>query len=128
MINWQWEDYGETAEEWNAKFPRDMIPLFSEKGHGRYLESPPNSGKRYFIPAVPVVSEAIKVVPGMHYGKDVEEVFYVNFVMPNGDELIKPLLYIERVGMSLKAKPVICGASPTQIRTALMMVANIATL
>jgi hypothetical protein len=126
VTNWRWEDHGKTTEKWNAKFPKDRISLFSEEGHGQYLESPPGSGKRYFIPAIPVLAERIKVTKGMHYGKDVEEVFYINFVIPNGDALIKPLLYIERVGMTLEAKPVVCGASPTQIRTALIMVANLA--
>lgn len=122
QTDWQWEDFKNT-EEWNAKFPRKMISLFSEEGYGQYLESPIGSGQRYFIPAIPVMLEPITVVLGMTYHEGVEEVFYFDFLMPNGDKL-GSRLFVERAGNFLKPVPIICGISPTQIRTALHMVVN----
>ncbi len=120
--DWQWQDFGST-KEWNAKFPRRMISLFSEEGYGLYLESPIGSGQLYFIPASPVMTEPITVVPGMSYHEGVEEVFYFDFLMPNGENL-GSRLFIERADNFLKPVPIICGISPTQIRTALHMVVN----
>ena len=121
-INYQWEDHGKTAKEWNEKFPRTMIDLYSEEGHGRYLESPYSSGKRYFIPAIPVLSSSRKVTKEMRYENEVEEVFEFHFKVPNSLSSSSSLLRIERVKNFLKPVPIVCGVSPTQIRMALNLV------
>jgi len=33
-IKYWWQDFGESADDWNKEFPRKMISLFSEKGFG----------------------------------------------------------------------------------------------
>lgn len=124
MTIFQWQDLGENVDVWNKQFPKKLIPLFSEKGFGIWLPCPHSEPEESycFVPSTPILADVVTVLDGMHYPKEVEEVFYIDFLNTEGDRHPSPSLRIERSGNFLRPVPIVCGLSPTQIRQSIALV------